>query len=181
MGHRRTREEIVQAFHARSLHDDTVHAVRIFPSTTRRRQSRVEIDLTEYVSDRPRLLVLTGCANLSFVADFQVLTDNSFANTEAVVASIDEDRIRRIMHEQMAHLNIDYLTEDGSPSDRHPTRRKLLDLSQYILFRITFYDGTLEVIARNFTLTHPRVRRGASNTGAIDCEHQPDSKPPPLL
>jgi L-ascorbate metabolism protein UlaG (beta-lactamase superfamily) len=156
MPRRRAREQLVAAFNARSLHDDTVHAVRIFHSTSRRRSSRVEVDLTEYVTHRPRRLVLTGCANLSFVADFDVLTDNAFANTEAVFASMDEEHIREIMEAQMAHVNVDYFKEDDTPSDYHPTRRKLTDLSAFILFRITFFGGTLEVVARGFTLAHPR-------------------------
>lgn len=172
MAQRREREQIVAAFNARSLHDDTVHALRIVPSTSRRRHSRVEIDLTEYVTDRPRRLVLTGCANLSFVADFDVLTDNAFANTEAVFASIDEERIHQIMVAQMAQLNVEYHDEEGHPSDWHPTQRKLADLSVYILFRITFYGGTLEVVARGFTLTHPRVPRAASAPGALPCDKE---------
>lgn len=151
------KQQIIAAFNARSLHDDTVHAVRIVPSTSRRRQSYVEVDLTEYVTNQRRLLRLTGCANLSFIADFDVLTNNAFANTERVQAIGDENRIRQIMSAQMAHLNLDYVDEHGEPDPGHPTRKKLCDVSPYILFRITFYGGTLEVVARGFQLTHPRA------------------------
>jgi len=157
MAARRERSRIVAEFNSHSLHDDTLHALRIVPSTSRRRHSRVELDLTEYVTNRPRQLCLTGCANISFVADFDVLLDNAGANTERVHAIVDDERIRQIMTEQMAHLNIEYFDEDNRPADYHPTRTKLLDVSAYILFRITFYGGTLEVIARGFTLRHPRI------------------------
>lgn len=153
----RDKHQIMAAFNAYNLHDDTVQAVRILPSPSRRRQSTVEIDLTEYVSDKPRRLRLTGCANLSFIADFDVLTDNAFANTEGVQASGDEERIRQIVTAQMAHLNLDYGDSDEEPDEHHPTRRKLADLSPFILFRVTFYGGTLEVVARGFQITRPRL------------------------
>ena len=155
---RKAKEQIVAEFNHHNLHDDTVHALRVIPSTTRRRSSRVEVDLTQYVTNRPRRLCLTGCANISFVADFDVLLRNAFANTERVQAIGDEQRIRQIMTEQMAHVNLEYVTLEGEPSEHHPTRQKLRDVSAYILFRITFYGGTLEVIARGFKITWPRTK-----------------------
>jgi hypothetical protein len=159
VGNRRDRQRTIEAFNALHVHDATVQAVRIFPSTSKRRQSYVEVDLTEYVTCKPLLLRLTGSANVTLAADFQVLTDNAFANTEGVRATGDEKRIRQLMSEQMAHLNIEYYEVDEKPSARHPTRRKLTDVSSYILFQVTFYGGTLEVVARGFKLTRLRVGR----------------------
>lgn len=68
---------------------------------------------------------------MSFVADFDVLLNNAFANSEWAQADGSEDRIRQIMTGQMANLNMEY-----EPAFRHPTNRKMSDLTPYILFRI---------------------------------------------
>jgi hypothetical protein len=158
---RKTREQVAAAFNTCNLHDDSVHAIRIIPATSRRSSSRVELDLTEYVTNRPRRLALTGCANISFVADFDVLVDNAFANTEGVQASVDEERIREIIARGMGDLNVEY-TEGGQPSEDHPARLKLRDAAAYVLFRVTFYGGTLEVIGRGFKISRPRPKAAQS-------------------
>lgn len=121
--------------------------------------------MTQYADDKRRCLTLTGCANVSFVADFDVLLNNAFASTEWGQADGSEDRIREIMTGQMPHLNIDY-----DPASFHPTKRKMDDLTPYIVFRIQFFGGTLEVVARGFKLTYPRDRTAAST--------HPDSNSP---
>jgi hypothetical protein len=157
MRSRRDKQRIIAEFNAYNLHDDTVHAIRIIPSTSRRRNSIVEVDLTQYVSNKPRRLRLTGCANITFVADFAVLTDNAFANTERVQAFGDEERIHAIILSQMGELNIEYLDEHHCASEEHPSLQKLKKISSYVLFRIAFYGGTLEVIAEGFRITRPRA------------------------
>jgi hypothetical protein len=161
---RKAREQIVAEFNHRSLHDDTLHALRVIPALTRRQSSRVEVDLTEYVTNKPRRLCITGCVNISFVAYFNVLVDNAYASTDCVLAIDDEERIRQIITDQIAHLNLNYVTEIGEPSEYHPTEKKLKDLSAYVLFRILFFGGTLEVIARGFKITRPRILATAADT-----------------
>lgn len=153
----KSKQEIITAFNSHNFHDDTVHAIRIVPTTSRRRRSRIEIELTQYVNDKQRCLTLTGCANVSFVADFDVLLHNAFANTEWGQADGSEERIRQIMTGQITDLNIEY-----EPASRHPTNRKMSDLTPYILFRIQFFGGTLEVVGRGFKLTDSRDRPSTS-------------------
>ena len=152
---RKDKNRIIADFNSHNLHDDTVHAIRIVPSTSRRKYSHIEINLTEYGTNKARLLTLNGCANLSFVADFDVLTDNAFANTDSVQATDDEEAIRQILAEQMAYLNVEYWDKNSALCDTHPTRRKLKDLTAYILFRVLFYGGTLQVVARGFRVSRP--------------------------
>ena len=147
----KSKQEIIAAFNSHNFHDDTVHSIRVVPTTSRRRRSRIEIELTQYVNDKRRCLTLTGCANVSFVADFDVLLHNAFANTEWGQADGSEERIHQIMTGQMADLNMEY-----EPASVHPTNRKMNDLMPYILFRIQFFGGTLEVVGRGFKLTCPR-------------------------
>jgi hypothetical protein len=166
---RKDKQKIIAEFNSCNFHDDTVHGVRVLPSTSRRKGSQIQVDLTEYITNKPRLLTLTGCANFSFIADFDVLTRNAFANTEQVEANGDEELIRRILAGQMAHLNIEYWDNEGNLSDKHPTRRKLADVTGYILFRVLFYGGTLEVVARGFRITRPTAKtEGISPVNAGD-------------
>ena len=151
------KEQKIANFNSYCFHDDTVLGVNIVPSTSRRRYSKVEIEFSEYCSGRPRHLILTGCANVSLIADFDVLTDNACFNTQGVQAFDDPQQIEKILSNQLEHLNIDYMTENDEPSDRHPTRKKLQDVSPYILFRVMFFGGTLEVVARNFIAKGPKL------------------------
>lgn len=154
---RRTPEEIAAAFNAHRFHDDTVLDMRISPSRSRTRFSKIVIDFAEDDTGRLKQLTFTGCANVSLTADFDVLTDNAgFGNTSHVQACCESDKIKNFLAEQIDDLNIDYSDEYDEPSNRHPTRAKLGDLSKFILFRVELFGGTLELVARNFKVNRPR-------------------------
>ena len=42
----KSKQEIIAAFNSHSFYDDTVHGIRVVPTTSRRRRSRIEIELT---------------------------------------------------------------------------------------------------------------------------------------
>jgi len=151
------RDSIVGRLQDYDFHDDALLAVRIVPAQNRREKSRVELDLSEYVTDRPRRLVFTGCENIRFDGDFAVLTDNAFAVVAEVVATPADDAIIALLKDQKPRLNVEYEDEDESPIEERHRQEKLDDPFGLVLFTVVLYGGTLDVVARNF-----RVLRGAS-------------------
>ncbi len=161
----KTGQEVVDAFHRHSLHDDTVHAIRIIPATSPRQESRIEIDLTDYASGKPRQLALTGCVVMALTADFVELADNAFANVNSVQAEGDEERTRAFIESQKSCRYLVYVT----PS-RDPALQRMKDVPSLVLFRVNLFGGTLEVAARGFKLSRPRVsaRVGSKHAEPVD-------------
>jgi len=73
----KSREEIIERFNAYNFHDDTILAIKIFPTTSRKNYSKIEIESSEYSTNKRRFLTLKGCANISLQADLDVLLNNA--------------------------------------------------------------------------------------------------------
>ncbi len=98
------------------------------------------------------MLSFHSCANFRFVMDFDVLADNwYFGNIAASVAKTDVKRISKFVRVQMSHWRTAYMPP--LQKDK-PVRRKLASLRSYILFRVAFFGGTAEVLAKNYRLNY---------------------------
>ena len=82
----KSREEIIERFNAHDFHDDTIHAIKIFPATSRKNLGKVEIESSKHYTKKRRFLTLKGCANISLQADFDVLLNNAPPNVDHVQA-----------------------------------------------------------------------------------------------
>jgi hypothetical protein len=67
----------------------------------------------------------------------------------------------KLIRSQMAHWHTQYMP--SCPKDQ-PIRKKLASLDKYVLFRITFFGGIVEILAKNFVLS--RSRNHVSRPGA---------------
>lgn len=153
------RDGILDRLQRHDFHDDALLAMRIVPAQNRRERPRIELELTEYDTGRPRQLVFTGCENIRFDGDFAVLTDNAFAVVAEVVATATDDDVIALLKDQKSRLNVEYQDDNDNPIEERHRQKKLDDPSDLILFTVVLYGGTVEVAARNFKLL-----RGASNT-----------------
>jgi hypothetical protein len=157
---KKTPQQIVETFNSYNFHDDTIMNMQIVPSTIQGRYSRIVLDFEDDDTGKLLQLTITGCANISLVADFDVLKDNSgFGNTNWTEAIYDEKRIKDLMSKQINELNVEYLDEKREPSEKHPTKVKIANHSEFVLFRIGFFGGTMEVIGRNFKVNRPRFKK----------------------
>jgi len=79
--------------------------------------------------------------------DFDVLADNLPPNTSRVDADTDLDRIRSLMESQESDWDVGYGRRASSP-----LTKKLAALGEFVFFRVQFFGGALEVIAREYRL-----------------------------
>ena len=97
-----------------------------------------------------KMLSIRGCANLRWLMDFDVLASDWFAQTEKATSITGADKMRNPWRLQTAHWHVKYMPP--SPKDK-PIRKKLLSIEKYVLFRLTFFGGTIDVLARDFKLS----------------------------
>lgn len=96
------------------------------------------------------MLSFHSCANFRFVVDFDVLAYQWFFGTDGSVAKTDVQRMRRFVRAQMSHWRTTYMPP--MPKDE-PIRKKMASIRSYILFRVAFFGGTVEVLAKNYRLS----------------------------
>ena len=82
--------------------------------------------------------------------DFDVLADNSQAgNTNTSVATTDVKRMKKFVRAQVSHWRTTYMPP--TPKNK-PIRQKIKQIRSYTLFRVAFFGGTAEVLAKQFKL-----------------------------
>jgi hypothetical protein len=140
---RSSQDKIVERVRRMDFGDDTLVDIRIHPPRRPRRgsESSVEIDLRD---EKLRHLRFSGCANLRIAMDFDVLADNLHFNTDSISAHTKADEMRKFIQRGDLDNNVEY-----SPEMPSPVRTKIKNLDSLIVFRITFFGGTIDVLARN--------------------------------
>lgn len=114
-----------------------------------RNSTIVELELIDDGTDKRKWLTFYGCANLRYNMDFDVVASNFFALTDKASASNDAQKMEQFVKFHRSHWRTMYMPP--SPKDL-PIRRKMASLHVYTLFRVDFKGGTLELLARRFTL-----------------------------
>jgi hypothetical protein len=140
---------IVDKFNGLDLHDDGLRSVKVYSLDKRTNSANVDIEFLDDSTGAVKLLSFRGCGNLRYFMDFDVLANNWFAQTEKAISIRDLGRMQRFVRAQIPHWHVTYMPP--SPKDK-PIKKKLLSIRGYVLFRVTFFGGTIEVLARGFTL-----------------------------
>jgi hypothetical protein len=142
-------DSIVEKFNKLDFHDDGLKSVRIHRLNKKANSANVDLEFRDDSTGAAKLLSFRGCGNLRYVMDFDVLAGNWFAQTEKGAAINDAGRMHKFVRAQMPHWHVRYMPP--SPKDK-PIRKKMSSITKYALFRVTFFGGTVEVLARSFTL-----------------------------
>jgi hypothetical protein len=151
---KRNKRSVADRFNKLDLHDDALLSMRIHPPHSVSNFSRVEFEFQDDSSGDAKVLSFRSCANFRLVMDFDVLASNwHFGNTEACVANIDVARLRQFMTAQLPHWRTKYMPP---MSWNRPIKRKLESISSYALFRISFFGGAAEILAKNYRLIRQR-------------------------
>ena len=146
-------EAIAEKFNNLSFHDDNLTSVTVHALQSRRNRARVDFRLRDDSTDKEKLLSFMDCANIRYVMDFDVLADNWYAQTQVSIAKIDAVQMKKFVLSQTAHWHVRYMPP--IPKER-PVRKKLAEVGKYVLFKLMFFGGTVEILAKNYKLSHKR-------------------------
>jgi len=149
---------VARGFSNLNLDDDDLVSVKVVAPRKKTDSAKIDFEFRDDVTGRKKLLSLSGCANLRWLTDFDVLASNWFAQTEKAISLTDIKKMRKLVLAQVAHWHVRYMPP--SPEDK-PIRKKLSSIRKFVLFRITFFGGTVEVLAKKFTLKAGGVGRVA--------------------
>lgn len=108
--------------------------------------SVIELRLSPYHSQKQRLVQFIGCANLRVALDFDVLASNLPPNTSGVESHVDAHLMRELMQSQKRDWDVGY------GSMRSPLDDKLEAMAELVCFRVQFFGGAVEIIAREFLI-----------------------------
>ncbi len=138
--------DIAAKFRSLDVHDDTVEGVTVCPGAKRGGKTVVTLTLFRHWEGTRRLLTLSGCANVAFDLDADVLRDNAPNNTSSLDATADIDKLQALMRTQRKSWNVSY-----EPTI-DPLPLKLTNASKLVLFKVRLFGGNLRVAARSFSL-----------------------------
>jgi hypothetical protein len=131
------------------LDDDNLVCVKISAPSTRTNITNIDFEFRDDATGAKKVLSFDGCANLRYIMDFDVLANNWVAQTELTKCNADTKKMKAFVRAQVPHWHVQYMPP--SPRDL-PIRKKLSSIRKYRLFKITFYGGTVEILARQFTV-----------------------------
>ena len=143
-----TSKAIAKQFSELDFHDDTFVSMTVLPAQTRGdvTGSVIELRLSPSHSQKKRLVQFIGCANLRVGLDFDVLASNLSPNTSGVESHVDANLMRELMQSQKRDWDVGY------GSMRSPLDDKLEALGELVCFRVQFFGGVVEIIAREFLI-----------------------------
>jgi hypothetical protein len=142
-------DTIAKSFRELDFHDDTFLDLRVLPSQLRAEgvQSVVEVQLLHYSEKKVRHIRFVGCANLRVAMDFDVLAQHFPPNTSRLEAHTNLNQIRDLIHSQKKDWDVAYASGVESPLSQ-----KLLMMNEFVAFRVQFFGGVVDVLARNYEL-----------------------------
>jgi|SRR5687768_9413758 len=140
-------ETIAKSFRELDFHDNTFVDLRVLPSrvSAEGAQSVVEIQLLHHSEKKLRHIRFLGCANLRVAMDFDVLAEHLPPNTSRLEAHTNLNQIRDFIHSQKKDWDVAYASGVESPLSQ-----KLLVMHDFVAFRVQFFGGVVDVLARNY-------------------------------
>lgn len=141
---------VARRFSKIDFHDDALVSVKLHTPRRKGDSAKINFEFRDDSTGTKKVLCIGGCANLRWVMDFDVLACNWFAQTERATSVSDAEKMRKFVQSQTAHWHVKFMRP--SPKNE-PIRMKMSSIKKYVLFRVTFYGGTIEVLAKNFKVT----------------------------
>lgn len=146
-------KRIARKFNSLDFHDDNLNSIKICPPHKDTNYALIELEFLDDSTGAPKLLSFHDCGNIQCSLDFDVLGNNWFAQTQGAKSTLSISRMKALIKLQQSHWHVEYM----SPSPKNkPVRHKLSTIKQYALFKITFFGGTIEILAKNFALKRLR-------------------------
>lgn len=149
----RNTKSVASRFNELSFHDDNLASVTVHVLQSKKNHARIDFKLRDDSTNREKLLSFFDCANIRYVMDFDVLADNWFAQTDTSIAKINGDQMKKFVRSQTAHWHVRYMPPQTKDK---PVRKKLSTIGNYIFFKVMFFGGTAEILAKDYKLSHKR-------------------------
>ncbi len=147
---RSKKDAVASRFNKLDFHDDGLLTIKILPPRAPNNLAQIRMEFKDDSTGATKLLSFDACANFRFNADFDVLADNwRPGNTEASIAETDIKKLKEFVLVQMPHWRTSYMPP--LPKNK-PIKKKLKNIRSYIWFRIAFFGGTAEILAKNYQL-----------------------------
>jgi len=144
---RANKNDVAGRFNTLGFHDDAFISLEIHPPRRRTNVTRIDFKFLDDSTKTLKVLSFHSCANFRFVMDFDVLADRWYFGTCASEARTNIQRMKQFVRSQLSHWRTTYMP----PMPKNmPIRKKLASIRGYILFRVMFFGGTAEVLAKNF-------------------------------
>jgi hypothetical protein len=141
---------VASEFNKLNFHDDQLTSVRIHPPRSHKNLTRIDFEFQDDTTGKVKVVSFRSCANFRFVMDFDVLADQWWCGTSAAVAQTDLRRITKLVAAQRRHWRTKYMPPLRQD---HPIRTKLKSIRDYVLFKVSFFGGTAEILAKSYRLT----------------------------
>jgi hypothetical protein len=142
-------DRILKRFNRLDFHDDNLMLVIFLPPRTRHGSATIVLEIEDDGTGAKKVLTFHRCGNVRFLMDFDVLANNWFAQTRGAGAIATIQKLKKFVTTQKVHWRVQYMPPQ--PADI-PIRKKLATIRSYRLFKIRFFGGTLEILARSFKL-----------------------------
>jgi hypothetical protein len=140
-----------ERFSSLDVHDNTVEAVQLLPGARRGENTKLQVTLYRHWEKTRRILTFQGCENIQMNVDATVLAGNGPSNTCEASASADSEEIASLMRGQRRFWNVTY----QKSIDPMPT--KMGRASDLVMFRLRMFGGTLNIVARTFTVRRQHI------------------------
>jgi hypothetical protein len=142
-----------EEFSALDGYDDEWKSIKIAPLNTEKNPPIVKLEWIDDGSGHTEWLTFHGCRNTCHRMDFDVVAGNFLAPAQQASASADTEKRKKFVNGQRRHWRTGY--KPALPKDS-PVRSKLAALGSFALFKINLPAGTIEVLAKRFTLSNQR-------------------------
>ena len=142
-------QNVTQNFRLLDFHDDGLRSIKVCPPQAKVSSARVDLEFRDDSTGATKLLSFRSCANMRHLMDFDVLASNWAAQTHGTLSVTNVERMKKFVQSHRPYWHTEYMPP--SPKDE-PIRSKLSSLRKYVLFRMTFFGGIVEVLARDFVL-----------------------------
>jgi hypothetical protein len=152
-------DRMAARFSKLNFHDDNLLLLEVHPPEKKASESRIDLHFRDYATRVTKVLSFRGCGNIRYVMDFDVLAANWFAQTKGTTCHTDTSKMRGFVRSQKRDWHVRYMAPMAQDK---PIRKKLSSIGSYCRFDVSFYGGSVQILAKSFALTSQDAQRGNS-------------------
>jgi hypothetical protein len=146
-------QSVANKFSELDFYDDKLVSISIRLAPTDKKKTDVNFRFEDDGTNKPKTLSLSDCANIRFSMDFDTMADNWYAQTDRLSATADLQKLTKLVRAHVRHWRVQYMPPS---SKTKPIDKKLSGIQNYVLFKIAFKGGTVELLAKSYRIRYGR-------------------------